>query len=182
MDIDYNDHTLYPFIEFLEANAAVFAAEAQDLVAADFVPMPESGINYTAGSWSACPLFLEQYGDDFPESIFEGNRKRCPNTAELLKRIDNLVVGGFMVLRAGGKIRMHRDHRKDNVIRVHLALQLPEHEKAYWEEGRARLIDIRSPHQAHNDSETDRLTLCCDVRMGFDIPNDAIAPWGPPTP
>ena len=32
MDIDYNDHTLYPFIEFLEANAAVFAAEAQDVL------------------------------------------------------------------------------------------------------------------------------------------------------
>lgn len=179
--MNYNDPKLYPFIEVLESHFETFAKEALQLRSDDFLPMPDENENYEAGKWAACPLFLHQYGEDFPQLILEQNQARCPETTRILRQIDNLVVGGFMVLRPDGRVREHHDHRDDNVIRVHVAIQLPEHERAYWEEGRARLMDIRMAHEAHNPSSRDRLTLCCDVRMDFDIPDDVITPWGTPT-
>ncbi len=128
----------------------------------------------------ACPLFLKQYADDFPTSVLEDNRAACPKTTELLSQFENLVVGGYMKLEAGAEIRRHQDHRDDNVIRTHLALRLPENEKEYWKEGTAKLMDIRMPHEASNGSEFDRLTLCCDFRLDFHLPDNVITPWGPP--
>ena len=56
------------------------------------------------------PLFLHQYGEDFPQLILEQTRPAAQNP-RILRQIDNLVVGGFMVLRPDGRVREHHDHR-----------------------------------------------------------------------
>ena len=179
MDTDYNDHSTYPFIALLEQNAAQIAAEGLALVADDFLPMPEEDHNQHNGAWVACPLALGQHEEDFPSEILARNRSRCPATMKVLDQIEGLVVGGFMAIKAGGRVLQHSDIRDDDVIQVHLAVRLPEEDKDDWSEGRARLIDVRLPYGAENTGDVDRLTLVCDVRMDFNIPDGVVTPWGP---
>lgn len=179
MDIDYNDHDTYPFIALLEANAERIAAEGLALGADAFVSMPDEDHNHHDGAWVACPLALGQHEEDFPADLLARNRERCPETMSILGQIDGLVVGGFMALKAGGKVLEHEDIRDDNIIRAYLALRLPEQDGDEWAEGRARLIDVRLPYGPENPGTVDRLTLVCDVRMDFEIPNGVITPWGP---
>ena len=169
----------YPFISSLEAGAADFLAEALALPEEAYVPLPDSS-TYVNGRWEVCLLKLEQYADDFPDALVDQNRGRCPKTWARLSGLEGLMVAGFMRLTPGTTIPEHVDIRDDNVIRVHLALQLPEAELTYWRDGTARLMDIRQPHRAKNLSHRDRITLCCDFRMPDPIPEGSVPPWNPP--
>jgi|GEM_PF-3107217 len=179
MNIDYNAHDTYPFIALLEANAECIAEEGLALGPDDFVSMPDEEHNHHDGAWVACPLALGQHEEDFPAELLARNRANCPKTMKVLEQIDGLVVGGFMMLKAGGQVLEHEDSRDDDVIRVHLAVRLPAEDDDDWSEGRARLVDVRRPYGPKNTGTVDRLTLICDVRMGFDIPDGAVAAWGP---
>lgn len=167
-----------PFLDLLEAHADTFRREGRALSDQDFVPMPDAS-TYAGGAWQACPLVLEQWAHDFPAAMLDRNRARCPETLRLLQGIDGLVIGGFLRLAPGAEIALHQDIRDDDVIRAHLGLDLPDHERAYWPEGTARLMDIRQPHRASNPSDRWRLTLMVDVRLPFVVPDGAIGPWGP---
>lgn len=168
----------FPFVSYLEQHAATFRAEGERLASDDFVPMPDQATY--GGAWHACPLVLEQWAVDFPDAMLARNRDRCPATYQLLGAIDGLVVGGFLRLAPRSVINPHQDFRDDDVVRCHLGLNLPAHERAYWPEGTARLMDIRVEHQALNPSDRPRLTLMVDVRMPFPVPTGVLPPWGPP--
>ena len=47
------------------------------------------------------------------------NRASCPETFKVLSEIEGLVVGGFVMLKAGGQVE--NDTRDDDVIRAQLA-------------------------------------------------------------
>ncbi len=179
MTVNPQDRSQFPFMDPLEAGADVFRREALALPDDAFVPLPDES-TYIDGKWEVCLLKLDQYADDFPPGILEANRARCPETWARIQALDGLVVAGIMRLSAGGRIRRHVDRRDDDVVRVHLALQLAEGEQSYWAPGTARLMDIRQSHQAKNDGDRDRVTLCCDFRMPFAIPEGVIPPWGEP--
>ncbi len=171
----------FSFLDALEAHAATFREEYEALPDTAFAPMPNAG-GYAA-HWEACPLFLGQWEQDFPGVDLAANRVLAPRTAAVLDGIDGLIIGGFLRLAPGMEIHLHEDFRDDDVIRAHLGLTLPPHERAYWDEGTARLMDIRAPHQAHNlDGEAWRVTMMVDVRMPFPVPLGAVPPWGPPEP
>jgi hypothetical protein len=169
----------YSFLADLEAGTAEFLAEVLALPEEAYVPLPDSS-TYKNGYWDVCLLKLEQYAEDFPDALLDDNRRRCPKTWARLSELDGLIVAGFMRLTPGTIISEHTDIRDDNVIRVHLALQLPEADRRYWRDGTARLMDIRQPHHAENLEEYDRITLCCDFRVPEPIPDGVIPPWNPP--
>lgn len=177
MDIDYNDHSNYPFIAILEANAERIAAEGLALREGDFLPMPDEEHSQHGGSWVVCPLALGEHEEDFPADILAKNRAACPETFTVLSEIEGLVIGGFVMLKAGGQVLENVDTRDDDVIRVQLALRLPEHDREEWSEGRVRLRDARLPYATRNTGSVHRLTLLCDVRVGFDVPDGVITPW-----
>lgn len=178
MSFDPTDRAALPFLDALEGLADVFLREALALPEAAFVPLPDAAA-HTEGSWAVCLLKLDLYGDDFPQVMLQENRARCPETWAALEGLAGLTVAGFMRLSPQSRIKPHRDRREDDVVRVHVGLQLPEHEQAHWRPGAARLIDIRQLHGAHNPSDRDRLTLCCDFRLGVPVPEGAIPPWSP---
>lgn len=166
----------FPFLDWLEAHAATFRAEADALVDDDFMPMP-SAENYQ-GVWRAFPLALGVWEHEFPGVDFARNRARCPRTTALLTGLPGFTVGGFLKLEPGTSLRPHRDIRDDDTIRAHLGLHLPASEQIYWREGTARVMDIRQTHSAENPGPGPRVTLMVDVRMPFVIPEGVIPPWG----
>ena len=178
MSFDPTDRSALPFLDVLEAAAETFRAEALGLPDDAYVPLPDAE-THTRGRWEVCLLRLDLYADDFPQAILEDNRARCPQTWALLKDQPGLIIAGFMRLTPGSVVLPHRDHRDDDVVRVHVGLQIPEPERDRWPEGTARLMDIRQLHEVKNPSDRDRLTLCCDFRLGVTVPDGAIPPWNP---
>lgn len=170
--------TARPWLDHLEAHADVFRREALALTDDDFVVMPDASTY--GGSWQACPLLLTQWAEDFPAALLERNRARCPESYALLSRIDGLLVAGILRLAPHSVIKPHEDFRDDDVLRAHLAVQLPPDEQRYWPEGTAKLMDIRARHEAANPTSEPRLTVVVDVRFPYAVPDGIVPPWGPP--
>ncbi len=169
------------FLGALERRADAIRREALALTDDDFIPMPDA-TKYGEGAWSICALKLDHYADDFPDAALARNRLRCPATWATLAPLRGLVVAGIMRLAPRAEIPLHEDHREDDVIRCHLGLRLPPEQRAYWPEGRARLMDIRRPHSVSNRCDQARLTLCCDFQLDSVFTGDALPPWNPPQP
>jgi hypothetical protein len=168
-----------PAVGLLEAAAVGLRAEVLALPDEAFVPMP-SRERYT-GAWRGFLLRAGPWEREFPGVDFPANRARCPVAMALLARIPGAAVAGYLRLDPGARLEDHTDERADDVIRVHLALQLPPAEAAYWPEGTARLLDVRVPHSAANPSDRPRLTFVVDVALPGPVPVGAVPPWGPPT-
>lgn len=180
MTVDPQDRSQFPFLDPLEAGADVFRREALALPDEAFVPLPDAS-TYTDGRWEVCILKLDQPGG-FPADLVAANRARCPETWARIAELDGLVLAGVMRLSAGGRIRGHGDESDGHVVRVHVGLQLPASEHAVFPEGAARLMDVRRSYQTVNDGDRARVTLCCDFRMPFTVPDDAIPAWSEPVP
>lgn len=167
-----------PVVAELEALSGAILAEVLAVPADRFVPMPSKD-RYT-GSWTALLLSVGPWEHEYPGLDFEGNRAACPTIAALLARHPEITLAGVLRLGPGATLQTHNDRRKDNEIRVHLALRLPPAEAAYWPEGTCRLLDVRTAHAAANPTEHDRLTLALDVTLPRDIASGEVAPWNPP--
>lgn len=166
----------FPFLERLEAHADTFAQDVARVPDARWTEMKSS--DAYVGSWRSFPLALApRWAHEFPGLDLLANRAVCPDTAAALEGLPGLVIGGFLSLEPGSELRTHVDFRDDDVIRAHVALQLPPAEAARWPLGTARLLDIRQPHAARNDTSQPRLTLMVDVRMPFVIAAGEIPPW-----
>lgn len=167
-----------PSVALLEAAAEALKQEALALHAVDFVPMPSK--EHYQGNWRGFLLSVGPWEHEYPGVDFAQNRRRCPVASALIQQIPGAKVAGYLWLDPGAVLGDHTDMRDDDVIRVHIGLQLPEEEQAYWPEGRARLLDVRQPHRAENRSQRPRLTFVVDVNVGFPVLSSQIAPWGPP--
>jgi hypothetical protein len=171
-------HVLFPFLGFLEANVQTFLEEGVAAPVDAYTTMPCEGTY--EGAWRALPLAIGRWGHEFPGVDFARNRALCPRSYALLTQVEGLSVGGFLRVEEGTTIYPHEDLRDDNEIRAHLGLRLPAHERGYWPEGTARVIDIRMRHEARNPGPGPRITLMVDVRMPFVVPTGALPAWGPP--
>jgi hypothetical protein len=167
----------FPFVQLLEDNVATFLDEVVHLPTTGWVDMRAA--DAYAGQWRAFPLALGKWAHEFPGVDLARNRAACPGTARVLDGIEGLVLGGYLSLEAGSELRAHTDFRDDDVIRAHVALQLPEDEARAWRIGTARLLDVRKPHAARNPGPGPRRTLIIDVRMPFPIGDDEVPPWNP---
>jgi aspartyl/asparaginyl beta-hydroxylase (cupin superfamily) len=161
-------------LALLENAADAIREEARALTR--YAPMPYAE-GYT-GDWGAFLIWGERWLHEYPGVDLADNQRRCPRTLEVLRGLPGLRLAGFLRLGPGARILPHVDQREDDELRVHLGLDLAPRERAWWEPGRCRLLDIREEHEAYNDGERDRLTLVCD--LAFPLPLPEVPPWTPP--
>lgn len=95
----------------------------------------------------------------------------CPKTIALLKQIPTVKAAVFAELPPGGKLNPHRDPYAGS-LRYHLGLSTPNDDQCYldvdgirhvWHDGEGVLFDATFLHEAHNQTDTKRIILFCDV-------------------
>jgi len=175
------DNARFPWVARLEAQAPAIRAELRTLLddrqrlPAFHELSPEVGTITTDDQWKTF-VFLG-YG-----MRSRRNLARCPATARALRGIPGLRTAFFSILEPGKRIPLHRGPY-NGVLRLHLALVVPEpRERCWievdgrryvWEEGRAVVFDDLYPHQVHNDTDGVRAVLFVD----FERPCRAPMRW-----
>lgn len=167
-----------PVVAEMEAAAAAVLAEALAAPAEAWVPMGATSMY--AGRWEALLLAAGPWGHEFPGVSLEANRRALPTATAVLARHPEVSVFGVLRLAPGASLAPHRDHRADDEVRVHVALQVPPEEAHEWTVGKARLLDIRSLHHAQNRGQIERITFVADVRVGRVVADGEVPPWNPP--
>jgi beta-hydroxylase len=167
----------YPFLDLLEDHAEALRDEALAVPLSAWSPMH----GYQSGCFGYV-LEPGRWSGDFPGADFAAHRAACPLAAALISRVPGVELGSFLRMEPGGTMLPHTDPRDDRLVRVHLGLQLPEEERAWWVPGTARLMDTRQTHWARNPGTHSRVTMVLDVRMPFVAPDNAWGPWRPDDP
>lgn len=123
--------------------------------------------------------FLVGYGREVEES-----RKRCPETARILKKIPGMKTAFFSILSPNKHIPAHKGPY-NGVLRYHLGLIVPEpkekcrirvhDEIKNWNEGETLIFDDTYNHEVWNDTSGYRVVLFVDfvrpVKFPFGILN-----------
>jgi len=142
--------------------------------------MPEFETISKDNQWKA--YFLAGYGLESEE-----NAKRCPKTAELLKKIPGMKTAFFSILSPNKHIPPHKGPY-NGVLRYHLGLIVPEpkekcrirvHDQIrHWEEGDSIIFDDTYNHQVWNDTSGFRAVLFVDfvrpVKFPFNLFNNLV--------
>jgi ornithine lipid ester-linked acyl 2-hydroxylase len=99
------------------------------------------------------------------------NCARCPETAELLRRVPGLQSAWFSILAPRYHIPRHRGVTK-SILRAHLGLITPrQRDKCVmqvddrivdWEPGKLLVFDDFYPHEVWNDTDEERVVLIFD--------------------
>lgn len=159
----FYDPALFPHTQMLEANWQTIRNELDGLISSEFLSWPEHSI-YGDRGWDTFGLYA------FGQRQDDGCR-RCPETADIVRKIPGLMMAGFSRLAPGAHIRPHRGYEgyAGYVLRMHLALRVPEScglrvagETRAWEEGRSLVFDDSFEHEAWNRSERPRTVLLLD--------------------
>jgi len=177
---EFFDRRLFDWIDDLEGKTEDIRTEALALIegAADSIrpyvrmergapPNKWSGLDHSL-DWSAA--FLWEFGKQDAALC-----ARCPNTAEILRKIPQTEIAGkaptafFSILRPHSRIPPHTGATNTRTI-VHLPLVVPEGcgfrvggETRQWREGEAFAFDDTIEHEAWNDSDFPRIVLIFDV-------------------
>ena len=125
----------------------------------------DAGFNsFFRAGWTR--FYLKWYGDPLPSAI-----SQCPKTVELLSSAKSIKAAMFASLPSGGVLTPHRDPFAGS-LRYHLGLVTPNDDKCYilvdgekysWRDGQDVLFDETFIHEAHNETEQNRIILFCDV-------------------
>ncbi|MVW72713.1 MULTISPECIES: lipid A hydroxylase LpxO [unclassified Bordetella] len=95
----------------------------------------------------------------------------CPRTVAILKSLPKVKAAMFAELPPGGKLNKHRDPFAGS-LRYHLGLATPNDDRCHiivdgetysWRDGESVVFDETYVHEAHNQSEANRIILFCDV-------------------
>ncbi len=114
--------------------------------------------------WSK--FYCKWYG-----TVHNSAQQHCPKTVALLESIDSVNGAMFTLLPPGSKLTRHLDPIACS-LRYHLGLSTPNDDDCYisidgnvhsWRDGTPLLFDETYLHFAHNDTQTPRLILMCDV-------------------
>lgn len=114
--------------------------------------------------WSK--FYCKWYG-----TVHNSALQHCPKTVALLEDIDSVNGAMFTLLPPGSKLTRHLDPIACS-LRYHLGLSTPNDDQCYisidgnvhsWRDGEPLLFDETYLHFAHNDTETPRFILMCDV-------------------
>jgi beta-hydroxylase len=147
----------------LMRDEALSLAEQGEIKAAD--GLNDAGFNsFFRAGWAR--FYLKWYGDSL-----ESAKRHCPKTIEILKQVPSVKAAMFASLPAGGILRPHRDPFAGS-LRYHLGLVTPNHDDCYilvdgekhvWHDGKDVLFDETYIHEAHNNTNANRIILFCDV-------------------
>lgn len=153
----------------LEQNFEVIRQELNNICEHDFMKWVET---ICKDGWTVFGLY--GFGRKLPE-----NTEKCPKTTRLIEQIFSevnleITTAGFSSLHPGTYICPHRGYEgySDNILRVHLALVVPEdkcalrvgNEKRRWYEGKCMVFDDFISHEAWNFGEKTRINLLLDVK------------------
>jgi beta-hydroxylase len=120
--------------------------------------------------WSK--FYLKWYGTNHRSAI-----RLCPHTMSLLERVPEVRGAMFAVLPAGSELTIHADPLACS-LRYHLGLSTPNSAACHiivdgirciWQDGQDFVFDETYPHLAHNDTETSRLILLCEVQRPMNL-------------
>ncbi|SAI37514.1 asparaginyl beta-hydroxylase [Bordetella ansorpii] len=175
------DNALFPWVGDLESRAPGISAELRSLLEdrkrlpAFHELSPDVGMITADDQWKT--FVFMAYG-----MRSQRNLDRCPETAKALKTIPGLRTAFFSILEPGKRIPLHKGPY-NGVLRLHLALVVPEPrercwievdgQRYVWQEGRAVVFDDLYPHQVHNDTDGVRAVLFVD----FERPCRAPVRW-----
>ncbi|AOB24797.1 aspartyl/asparaginyl beta-hydroxylase domain-containing protein [Bordetella bronchiseptica] len=164
------DNARFPWVAGLEARADAIRGELDELLRErERLPAfheisPDVGMITNDDQWKT--FVFMGYGMRSTRNL-----ARCPRTAQALRRIPGLRTAFFSILEPGKRIPLHRGPY-NGVLRLHLALIVPEPrercwieidgQRHVWQAGRAVVFDDLYPHQVHNDTDGVRAVLFVD--------------------
>jgi aspartyl/asparaginyl beta-hydroxylase (cupin superfamily) len=132
---------------------------------------------------SYCNKDWLNYGIIFNGKFFKENKKYCPKTYKLLKKIkEHINICGFSYMKSGCCLTPHEDFTglETNSLAFHLGLDIPEPNNTcrlyvknkigkfcYNTEknGKVIIFDSQNTHCAYNQSDKDRLILYIDFKI-----------------
>ena len=115
-------------------------------------------------------FYLKWYDDYLPSAS-----QKCPKTIELLKQTTSIKAAMFTCLPAGAILKQHRDPYAGS-YRYHLGLLTPNSDACYilvdderhvWHDGKDVLFDETFIHEAHNDTDQQRIIFFADVHRSM---------------
>jgi aspartyl/asparaginyl beta-hydroxylase (cupin superfamily) len=170
----------FPWAQEVEANWRKVRGELDQVMTfRDQIPsfqeiLKEVSPIQTDHNWKT--FFLAGIGMDCEEST-----RRCPETTKVLAMIPGMTTAFFSILSPGKHIPAHRG-AYNGVLRLHLALQVPEpREKVririgrgihHWEEGKCLIFDDTYNHEVWNDTGGYRVVLFVDFARPLKQPWD----------
>ncbi len=157
-------------LEILRDNWKVMREEALALAEKGAIKksdeLNDAGFNsFFRTGWTR--FYLKWYGDPLPSAL-----RDCPKTIDLLAKVPGVKAAMFAQLPSGGKLSAHRDPFAGS-LRYHLGLSTPNDDDCFilvdghkyvWGDGDDILFDETFIHEAHNNTEQNRIILFCDVR------------------
>lgn len=117
-------------------------------------------------------FYLKWYDDFLPSAA-----KQCPKTVEILKQTKNINAAMFASLPPGAVLSPHRDPYAGS-LRYHLGLVTPNSDDCYilvdgqrhvWHDGEDVLFDETFIHEAHNNTDKQRIILFADVHRPMKV-------------
>jgi beta-hydroxylase len=164
------DNSVFPWVPELEARAPAIRAELQEILR-DREKLPA----FHELTPEVTTITADRHWKTFVFMAYglksQRNLARCPATAAAIAGIPGLRTAFFSILEPGKRIPLHRGPY-NGVLRLHLALVVPEPreqcwievdgQRHIWEEGRAVIFDDLYPHQVHNDTSGVRVVLFVD--------------------
>lgn len=172
----------FPWVPAIEADWHKVRAELDDLLpyAADLPNFQDISRDQKALSqddkWKT--FFFYAYGIKAVP-----NCRRCPDTAELLKKIPGMKTAFFSILAPGKELPPHYGPYK-GVLRLHLPVLVPEPaemcgirvgtQTRHWEEGRVMIFDDTFEHEAWNRTDGVRVVLFVDMMRPMRFPANLV--------
>ena len=177
------DNKLFPWSREIEADWEKIRDEALAvMVRPDEIPplreiSPDHAGIAKDSKWRS--FFIWGYGYRHDE-----NASRCPQTAQLVDRIPNLVSAFYSIHVPGLHIPRHRGVTK-GIVNCHLALKVPRDRERcwmnlrdrdhFWSEGKALIFDDTYDHEVWNNSDETRIILLIQVLRPMRFPGSAVA-------
>ncbi len=125
----------------------------------------DAGFNsFFRSGWTR--FYLKWYGEPLESAL-----DSCPNSVALLKKTPSIKAAMFARLPSGAILNPHRDPFAGS-LRYHLGLITPNSDDCFilvdgqkhaWYDGQDVLFDETYIHEAHNQTDKDRIILFCDV-------------------
>ncbi len=175
------DNSVFPWVPALEAKSSEVQAELEQLLKRpDDIPAfhqlsPDQKRISKGRNWTTFPFYV--LGQRLEE-----NCEVCPQTAAALASVPDIQNAWFSILAPRYHIPPHRGPTRA-LVRVHLALRVPEQaedcwirvddERYHWREGKVVLFDDTYEHEVLNDTDDTRVVLFIDVLR----PMDRVGRW-----
>ncbi|MEO0422185.1 MAG: aspartyl/asparaginyl beta-hydroxylase domain-containing protein [Pseudomonadota bacterium] len=175
------DNAVFPWVPALEAESRAIRAELDQLLEhPEDIPAfhqlsPDQKRISKGNNWKTFGFYVMG-------NRLEENCAVCPQTAAALERIPDLQNAWFSILAPEFHILPHRGPTRA-LVRVHLALRVPERaedcwirvdeERYHWREGEVVLFDDTYEHEVYNNTDEVRVVLFIDVLR----PMDRVGQW-----